>query len=152
MSFLAALRALLSHWTYRPAQFFALLLGLSLATGLWTGIQAINTEARNAYATASSSLLPNFPSSLQRKDSAPIALRTYVALQLAGWRTSPLLEGEMVLAGRKFAVTGLDPVSLPRLETGHLQPPGDDGLAQFLTPPYAIMATPDTARLWQQEP
>jgi len=152
VSFLAALRALLSHWTYRPAQFFALLLGLSLATGLWTGIQAINTEARNAYATASSSLLPNFPSSLQRKDSAPIALRTYVALQLAGWRTSPLLEGEMVLAGRKFAVTGLDPVSLPRLETGHLQPPGDDGLAQFLTPPYAIMATPDTARLLQQEP
>ena len=43
------LTALLSHWRRRPVQLAMLLLGLSLATALWSGVQAINTEARASY-------------------------------------------------------------------------------------------------------
>ena len=45
----AGLTALLSHWRRHPFQLAMLLLGLSLATALWSGVQAINAEARAAY-------------------------------------------------------------------------------------------------------
>lgn len=150
--FWTVLRASLSHWSYRPTQFFALLLGLSLATGLWTGIQAINSEARNAYAAASASLFAQIPTSLQRRDGDMIDRKTYLALQLSGWRTSPVLEGEAELAGRRFAVTGLDPISLPQDSSGPIEPPSGSDLVKFLTPPYAIMASPDTARWLRLQP
>ena len=37
--------ALLSHWRARPLQLAMLVLGLSLATALWSAVQAINGEA-----------------------------------------------------------------------------------------------------------
>ena len=42
----AGLLALLSHWRRNPMQLFTLVVGLSLATALWSGVQAVNTEAR----------------------------------------------------------------------------------------------------------
>ena len=39
------LSALLSHWGRHPFQLAMLLVGLSLATALWSGVQAINAEA-----------------------------------------------------------------------------------------------------------
>ena len=42
----AGLAALLSHWRRHPGQAATLELGLALATALWTGVQAINAEAR----------------------------------------------------------------------------------------------------------
>ena len=52
----AGITALLSHWRYRPLQLVTLIVGLALATGLWTGVQAINSEARSSYAEAASVL------------------------------------------------------------------------------------------------
>ena len=46
------LNALLSHWRRRPFQLLTLILGLSLATALWSGVQAINAEARKSYGEA----------------------------------------------------------------------------------------------------
>ena len=45
----AVLLALLSHWRRAPLQLFTLIAGLALATGLWSGVQAINAEARASY-------------------------------------------------------------------------------------------------------
>jgi len=42
----AGLTALLSHWVRRPFQLVTLMLGLATATALWSGVQAINAEAR----------------------------------------------------------------------------------------------------------
>ena len=42
----AGLSALLSHWLRHPVQLAMLMLGLALATALWSGVQAINAEAR----------------------------------------------------------------------------------------------------------
>ena len=55
----AGLAALLSHWRRRPLQLAMLLLGLGLATALWSGVQAINAEARASYAQAADSLGQN---------------------------------------------------------------------------------------------
>ena len=52
----AALHALLSHWRRHPLQLFAFLAGLALATGLWSGVQAINAEARASYDAAAATL------------------------------------------------------------------------------------------------
>ena len=43
------LKTLLSHWRRAPLQLFALVAGLALATALWSGVQAINAEARASY-------------------------------------------------------------------------------------------------------
>ena len=52
----AALAALLAHWRRNPLQFLTLFGGLALATALWTGVQAINAEARASYAAAAATL------------------------------------------------------------------------------------------------
>ena len=50
------LGALLSHWRRNPIQLFAYLAGLALATALWSGVQAINAEARASYDAAANTL------------------------------------------------------------------------------------------------
>lgn len=52
----AGLLALLSHWRRNPMQLFTLVVGLSLATALWSGVQAVNTEARASYDAAAETL------------------------------------------------------------------------------------------------
>ena len=51
--FWQTLRALLSHWRRHPVQFFSVLTGLWLATSLLTGVEALNSQARDSYARAS---------------------------------------------------------------------------------------------------
>jgi len=50
------LSALLGHWFCNPLQLFTLLSGLALATALWSGVQAINAEARASYDAAAATL------------------------------------------------------------------------------------------------
>ena len=52
----ACLVALLSHWRRNPVQLFAYLAGLAIATALWSGVQAINSEARTSYDAAAATL------------------------------------------------------------------------------------------------
>src|SRR4029078_7170654 len=43
------LAVLLSHWRRHPMQLATLLIGLIAATALWSGVQALNQQARNSY-------------------------------------------------------------------------------------------------------
>ena len=43
---LTVIHALASHWRAHRLQLATLLVGLALATGLWSAVQAINAEAR----------------------------------------------------------------------------------------------------------
>lgn len=52
----AAFLALLSHWLRHPLQLVTLAVGLALATGLWSAVQAINSEARASYKQAEEQL------------------------------------------------------------------------------------------------
>ena len=42
------LAVLLSHWRRHPMQLATLLIGLISATALWSGVQALNQQARNS--------------------------------------------------------------------------------------------------------
>jgi len=72
-----AFRALLSHWRYRPLQLLTLIVGVTLATGLWCAVQAINAEARASYDRAASVLAQNQLDQLVAKDGGRISSQTY---------------------------------------------------------------------------
>nr|WP_227754378.1 FtsX-like permease family protein [Stagnihabitans tardus] len=86
-------------------QLLTLLAGLALGTALWSGVQAINAEARASYDEAASALGAGL-SELR----GPITLETYVALRRAGWNVSPVIEGR--LGGVRLL--GIEPLTAPR--------------------------------------
>jgi len=83
-----ALSALLSHWWRNPMQLFTLLAGLALATALWSGVQAVNAEARASYDSAASTLGEAAFEQLVSGDDRPIDQATYVELRRGGWLVS----------------------------------------------------------------
>lgn len=143
----AAFTALLSHWWRHPGQLATLVVGLSLATALWSGVQAINAEARASYAKAEQTLAPDGLDRLRRKDGQPIGLQTYIDLQRAGWRTSPVLRG--VLRGRaggRVDVMGVEPITMPTAmsptPSGAQEQPFD---MDFISDNGLLLAHPQTA-------
>lgn len=112
MRWRTGLAALLSHWHRHPFQLAMLVLGLSLATALWSGVQAINAEARASYARAADTLTQSALLRLVAADGQPIALATYAALRRAGWQLSPVVEGP--LPGGPLRLIGIDPLTLPQ--------------------------------------
>ncbi len=103
------LSALLSHWLRRPLQLAMLLVGLALATGLWSGVQAINAEARAAYDRAAGVLGQDRLDRIVATDGA-LTVARYAELRRAGWPVSPVLEGR--IGGLR--VLGVEPLTLPR--------------------------------------
>ena len=81
----AAFAALLSHWVRNPVQLFTLLAGLALATGLWSGVQGINAEARASYDAAASALNEGRYDRLVARDGGAFGQDVFVALRRAGW-------------------------------------------------------------------
>lgn len=145
------LSALLSHWRRNPMQAATLLVGLALATALWTGVQAINAEARASYDQAAAVLQQNAQPVIVARNGGDIALSDYVALRRAGWQVSPVIETTTRLGGRSVTLLGLDPLSAPVMPAGSEgDGDGEDGpgLADLLTAPGQLFAAPDTiARL-----
>ncbi|MGR3465124.1 FtsX-like permease family protein [Limimaricola sp.] len=123
----AVLRALLSHWVRAPLQLFTLIAGLALATGLWSGVQAINAEARASYDAAAATLGEGRFDRVEPAAGGGIALADYVALRRAGWLVSPVVEGRL----NGVRVVGLEPLTAP----GGLGPvAGEDAdIAAFLS-------------------
>lgn len=110
------LRALLSHWRRHPVQFFSVLTGLWLATALLTGVQALNSQARDSYARASQLIGGEPQASLVAPDAASFPQALFAELRRAGWPVSPVVQGRVLLQGRdqqRLQLMGIDPVSLP---------------------------------------
>ena len=101
--------ALLGHWWRNPLQLFTLLAGLALATALWSGVQAINAEARASYDAAAATLGEGQFDRLTRRDGKPISQATYVALRRAGWLVSPVVEGRL----NGVRIVGIEPLTAP---------------------------------------
>jgi putative ABC transport system permease protein len=101
------LAALLSHWRRNPLQLFAFLAGLALATALWSGVQAINAEARASYDAAAATLGEGQYDLLVPRQGNSIPVDDYVALRRAGWIVSPVLDGRL----GDVRVVGIDPVT-----------------------------------------
>ncbi len=137
------LTALAAHWRRNPLQLVTLLVGLALATALWSGVQAINAEARTSYDAAAATLAEGRYSQITARDGGPIPQETYIALRRAGWLVSPVIEGR--LGGVRLI--GLDPLTAPG-GLGPVRPDAGADLTAFLSGPGQILAQPDTlARL-----
>ncbi|MEM8627141.1 MAG: ABC transporter permease [Pseudomonadota bacterium] len=109
----AGLSALLSHWWRNKLQLITLLAGLALATALWSGVQAINSEARASYDAAAAVLGEGRFDQLVPENGDVIPVETYVALRRAGWQVSPVVEGEVGLQGTRARLVGVDPLTAP---------------------------------------
>jgi putative ABC transport system permease protein len=138
------LTALLSHWRRRPVQLAVLLLGLSLATALWSAVQAINGEARASYDRAAAILGQDRLAQLVREDGARIDQQVFVTLRHAGWLVSPVIDGELRFGDVRLRVIGIDPLTLPS-QAQQVDVAGGDGLLPFITAPGLFYAAPETA-------
>ena len=137
------LSALLSHWARHPFQLAMLLVGLSLATALWSGVQAINAEARASYARAADALALDGLPRWAMADGSAVALATYADLRRAGLPVSPVIEGP--LPGTDLRLIGIDPLTLPA-EARLLDPQTLD-LQGFVSAEGELLLNPDVAKL-----
>ncbi len=142
--FFTTLRALSSHWRHRPGQLAMLAIGLALATALWSGVQAINAEARAAYDRAAATLGQDQLARLERADGRPVPLEDFIALRAAGYLVSPVISGELRDADGRLRLLGIDALTAPAAAQG----PTLDGavdLATFFTAPGLLLMTEATA-------
>ena len=124
-------------------QLATLLIGLISATALWSGVQALNQQARNSYDRAAATFGGARTASLVGRNGAPFAQQLFVDLRRAGWPVSPVLEGRIQIGGRAFRLLGIEPVTLPA-EVGNAPAIGRAGLQSFVTPPGETLVAPET--------
>ncbi|WP_207264475.1 FtsX-like permease family protein [Pseudomonas sp. GW101-3H06] len=145
--FRETLRALLSHWRQHPVQFFSVLTGLWLATSLLTGVQALNSQARDSYARASQLIGGEPQASLSSPTSATFPQQWFVDLRRTGWPVSPVLQGRLTLKGhedQRLQLMGIEPVSLPAGGVVAGQALAIEQVVEFFTPPGSTWISPQT--------
>ncbi|MDW3181660.1 FtsX-like permease family protein [Roseobacter sp.] len=142
------LSALLSHWRRNPWQFATLIAGLALATALWSGVQAINAEARASYDSAADVLSGGGLQQIRRADGAPLQVAEYVGLRRMGWQVSPVLEGTLDVDGRTIRLTGIEPLTLPQAATGDTPAQPADPEGGLFAEGDVVFVHPDDAALF----
>jgi len=137
------LATLLSHWRRHPMQLATLLIGLISATALWSGVQALNQQARLSYDRAAATFGGARTPTLVARDGATFPQQLFVDLRRAGWPVSPVLEGRLQVGGRSFRLLGIEPLTLP-IEVGNAPAIGKADLRSFITPPGQTLVAPET--------
>jgi putative ABC transport system permease protein len=145
------LAVLLSHWRRHPMQFATLLIGLVAATALWSGVQAINQQARSAYDRAAATFGGVRTAMLVAPAAATFPQELFVKLRRAGWPVSPALEGRVQINGRSVRLLGIEPVTLP-VDVGNAPRLGAADLGSFVAPPGQTLVARETlAELGERE-
>ncbi|QHG65299.1 ABC transporter permease [Pseudomonas putida] len=146
---LIALQALGSHWWRHRLQCLSIFTGLWLATALWTGVQALNAQARSDYAQASAVLSGAAHRQIVARDGQRFDQVLYVQLRRQGWQVTPVLEGRLRLAGEPAVAVrliGIEPLSLlPGMAVAGADPASFD-LQAFIGTPGQAWVGPDTLR------
>ncbi|MEX5588719.1 FtsX-like permease family protein [Pseudomonas urmiensis] len=144
-----ALQALLSHWRRHCLQCFSIFTGLWLATALWTGVQALNSQARADYARASAVLAGPAQAQLVPRRGERLEQSLYLQLRQLGWQATPVLEGHLRVAADmplSVRLIGIEPLSLPAATVvAGVQAEAFD-LAAFIDQPGQAWVSPDTLR------
>ena len=138
------LAVLLSHWRRHPMQFATLLIGLISAIALWSGVQALNQQARASYDRAAAALGGARTAMLVGRDGASFPQALFVELRRAGWPVSPVVEGRIQINDRTFRLLGVEPVTLPA-EAGNTPVIGGN-LQAFVTRPGQTRVALETLR------
>lgn len=141
MRLVTTLSTVLSHWKTHRFQLFTLFVGLAVATALWSGVQALNAQAKASYdAAAATGQLANLTRLVARQET--IEIEDYVALRRAGWLVSPVIEVDLGADAGNISLLGVDLMTLPPA----LAPTAPDtGATGFLNPPYMVLVHPDDA-------
>ncbi|WP_022722905.1 FtsX-like permease family protein [Rhodopseudomonas sp. B29] len=139
------LAVLLSHWRRHPMQFATLLIGLISATALWSGVQALNAQARSSYDRAAAALGGNRTAMLVSPDGNAFPQQLFVDLRRAGWPVSPVVEGSARIGTRSLRLLGIEPLSLP-IEASAAPALGTADLQSFVLSPGATLLSPQTLR------
>jgi len=134
---------LLSHWKRHWMQLATLLVGLISATALWSGVQALNSQARNSYDRAAATFGGAKTAMLVGRDSPTFPQSLFVDLRRADWNVSPVVEGRVLIGGRAFRLLGIEPVSLPA-GAGNAPELGQADLQKFVMPPGQTLVAPET--------
>ena len=137
------LKVLLSHWRRHPMQLATLLVGLISATALWSGVQALNQQARLSYDRAAATFGGARTAMLVGREGATFPQQFFVDLRRAGWPVSPVLEGRIQIGGRSFRLLGIEPVTLPA-EVGNAPTVGRTNLQSFVLPPGETLVAAET--------
>jgi putative ABC transport system permease protein len=119
------LHALLSHWRRRPFQAVTFCVGLAIATALWSGVQALNVEARASYDRAAAIIGGDGRQSIVTRGEQTISQGDYIALRRAGWPVSPVLDGDITIGDEADDDSSGDPLD-------------------FLLPPSLMLASRET--------
>src|SRR3981189_88920 len=135
-------RVLLSHWRRHPMQLATLLVGLISATALWSGVQALNQQARLSYDRAAATFGGARTAMLVSREGATFPQQLFVDLRRAGWPVSPVLEGRIQIGGRSFRLLGIEPLTLPA-EVGNAPAVRRADLQSFMTPPGQTLVAPE---------
>lgn len=140
----AVLSALIAHWRRRPGQLLTLVLGLALATALWSAVQAINAEARASYAEAAQGLSAASQARIVPVDGV-FALEDFARLRRAGWPVTPVLSGSLDIGGEVVPLDGVDMVSRSPDALAPTASEDPDLATALMTPPGRLLASPDLA-------
>lgn len=138
-----AFATLLSHYRRHPGQLLMLLLGLWVASALWSGVQAVNASARDSY-ERTAALFDTGLDRIERRDGQDLHLDDYLALRRAGVPVSPLVTGELTLLdGEHITLLGIEPLTLPA-GSGIDTAGGPQALSEFLQSPWRTRLAADT--------
>lgn len=137
------LSVLLSHWRRHRTQLATLMVGLISATALWSGVQALNQQARNSYDRAAASFGGANTAMLIGRDAPAFTQSLFVDLRRANWPVSPVVEGRVRIDGRSYRLLGIEPVTMPE-GAGAAPGIGQTQLQSFLMPPGQTLLSPET--------
>jgi putative ABC transport system permease protein len=134
---------LLSHWRRHPMNFATLVIGLAVATALWSGVQALNQQARASYDRAAAVFGETGAASIVSATGLFVAQESYVALRRAGWKVSPVLEGTVRIGVVSYRLIGVEPLTVAKGSPAAGLATGAD-LEGFLKSPGRTLAAPET--------
>ncbi len=124
-------------------QLATLLIGLISATALWSGVQALNLQARISYDRAAAVFGGVRTPMLVAQGGGTFPQALFVKLRRAGWPVSPVLEGRVQIEGRSYRLLGIEPVTLPA-EVGSAPVIERTAFQAFVTPPGRTLVAPET--------
>ncbi len=101
--------ALIFHWKKKPFQLILIVTGLITATALWSGIQAINAEAKKSYSNATTTVNLLSKDIIVSKNKSNFDEESFSILRKLGWMVTPVIEGK--LEKGDITVVGVDPIS-----------------------------------------
>ena len=124
-------------------QLATLLIGLISATALWSGVQALNQQARISYDRVAAVFGGVRTPMLVAQGGGTFPQALFVKLRRAGWPVSPVLEGRVQIDGRSYRLLGIEPVTLPD-EVGDAPVIDRTDFRAFVTPPGRTLVAPET--------